>query len=106
MQIVELHVPPGTPGPVGATQRVGVRITRRILRRRDRNQREAGGEETHGSTNTRSPANFRPLMSHGKKITTRKVTRSPVGVRSSHFPLCVPVTRASSHAPCGPMTML
>ena len=99
VQVVELHVPPGPRGSVGAAQRVGVRVERRVLRRRERNQREAGDEKTHGSTNTRSPANFRPLESHGKKITTRKVTRSPIGVRSSHFPLCVPVTRASSHTP-------
>ena len=43
--------------------------------------------------------------SHGKKITTRKASRSPVGSTPSHAPRCVAVTSASSHTPCGPMTM-
>src|SRR2546422_1205209 len=54
-QVVELHVPPRARGSVGAAQRVGVRIPRRVLRRSERTERKAGKEERHGSTNTRSP---------------------------------------------------
>src|SRR5256714_13193683 len=84
MEVVELHVPPRACGPVGAPQRVGMRIARgrRVLRERD--NRETSEERDHGDTNTRSPANLRPLVSQEKKITTRNVTRWPVGARSSH----------------------
>ena len=37
--------------------------------------------------------------SHGKKMALRHSSRSPVGSCSSHRPLCVAVTRASSHTP-------
>ena len=62
--------------------------------------------ESHRNAKTRSPLNFLRWRSQGKRITTRNSTGFPVGARSSHFPLCVPVTRASSHTPWGPMTML
>src|SRR5919108_6417065 len=57
------------------------------------------------STWTFSPLKRCRSASQGKKITTRHVSRSPVGALPSHSDSNVPVTRASSHTPCGPMTM-
>src|SRR5204863_3717453 len=91
------------PAPRGGGR--GGRLRGGRIRCLDREQNQAESRSDHNCANTRSPLNFRALESHGKKITTRNSTSVPDGACDSHFALCVPVTFASSHTPCGPITI-
>ena len=100
VQVVELRVPPGARGSVGAAQRVGMRVVCGVL-----GHGLQADQHHQDHRKTRSPLNFLRRGSHGKKITTRKASFAAVGACESHLPFGVPVTAASSHTPCGPITI-
>ena len=79
--------------------------------RDDGTARDVGASGTIGvrgvprSNQIRSPLNRSVAGSHGKRIRTSSETARPDGATPAHGPRLVPVSVATSKAPCGPITI-